>query len=58
MMKKILIILFLCVFVSSVPVFSQEAKETETLSLNEFIELACARDKVFEEILIESLKLN
>ena len=58
MMKKVLIIIFLNIFAFVLPVFAQEAEETETLSLDEFIELACARDRVFEQILIENLKLN
>lgn len=32
--------------------------ELRELSLDEFIELSCANDKVFEQILIEGLKLN
>ena len=43
---------------SGVLVFAQGTEDTETLSLDEFIELACFRDKVFEEILIENLKLK
>ena len=56
-MKKALIIIFLSVF-AALPAFAQEAEKVETLSLDEFIELACARDKVFEQILVENLKLN
>ncbi len=58
MRKKTLIIIFLVILVTALPVFAQEAQVTETLSLDEFVELACARDKVFEQILIENLKLN
>ncbi|MFC1479924.1 TolC family protein [Candidatus Omnitrophota bacterium] len=58
MLKKIITIIFLSIFIPGFLVFAQEAKKTDTLSLDEFIELACARDKVFEQILIENLKLN
>ncbi|MFC1643843.1 TolC family protein [Candidatus Omnitrophota bacterium] len=58
MTKKVLTIIFLSILVSVIPIFAQEAEEVETLSLDEFIELACARDRVFEQILIENLKLN
>jgi outer membrane protein TolC len=37
--------------------FDDDAPERE-LSLDEFIEISCANDKVFEQILIENLKLN
>jgi len=51
------------VLFSGLPVIAEEGEAgkdpaVNSLSLNEFIELACARDKVFEEILIENLKLN
>ncbi|MFH1552075.1 MAG: hypothetical protein ABID83_00330, partial [Candidatus Omnitrophota bacterium] len=58
MMKKALIIIFLSISASVLSVFAQEAEETETLSLDEFIEQACAGDREFEQILIENLKLN
>ncbi len=57
-MKKILIMILLSVFTSSFFVFAQESEKIDTLSLDEFVELACARDKVFEQILIENLILN
>ena len=57
-MKKIIAIIFLSFFTVNIFAFAQEAGKIDTLSLDEFIELACARDKVFEEILIENLKLN
>ncbi|NQT32452.1 MAG: hypothetical protein HQ594_02125, partial [Candidatus Omnitrophica bacterium] len=57
-MRKALIIIFLGVFAAASLVSAQDAKDAETLSLDEFIVLACARDKVFEQILIENLKLN
>ncbi|MBU0571847.1 MAG: TolC family protein [Candidatus Omnitrophica bacterium] len=58
MIKKILITALLGILILNPHVFAQTAKEIETLSLDEFIELACARDKVFDRILIENLKLN
>ncbi len=58
MVKKVLIIIFLSIFAPVSTVFAQETKEADTLSLDEFIELACARDRVFEQILVENLKLN
>ena len=58
MMKKVIATLFLSLFTINIFVFAQETGEIDTLSLDEFIELACARDRVFEEILIENLKLN
>jgi len=58
MLQKILMTVFISFFISGVPGFTQEIEKTETLSLGQFIETACARDKVFEEILIDNLKLN
>lgn len=58
MTTKKLIVIFLSVFALALPGFGQEAGGTRTLSLDEFIEQACARDKVFEQILVENLKLN
>ena len=53
------------IFISVVIIFNSHFLLAESvdiperkLSLNEFIELSCANDEVFEEILVESLKLN
>ncbi|MFH1837172.1 MAG: TolC family protein [Candidatus Omnitrophota bacterium] len=58
MIKKILIITFLSIFVSGLSASAQEDKAAETLSLDKFISLACARDREFEQILIENLELK
>jgi outer membrane protein TolC len=39
-------------------VSSRAADGPAPLSLDEFVELACSRDRVFEQILIDNLKLN
>jgi len=61
-MRKIpLIVIFLACSITAAPLCAQEQAPPESadnLSLDEFIELACARDRVFEQILIDNLKLN
>ncbi len=56
MRKAILLLSIIYIFNPVLP--AQGSGESNGLSLDEFIETACARDKVFEGILIENLKLN
>ncbi len=57
MKARIRTITFLFLLGLTLPAFSQD-ESPEELSLDEFIELACANDRVFEQILIDNLKLN
>jgi hypothetical protein len=58
MVLKIQAVILLAAFLLGHPGFARAAEEADTLSLDEFVQLACSRDKVFEQILIDNLKLN
>ncbi len=57
-MKTILTMIISGILLLGNCAYADVAVKADTLSLDEFVEFACARDKVFEQILVEGLKLK